>query len=196
MHKNIPWALSPRWQKHLGLQANINYTCPNLQQKGSHSRWGISAIHYAARHLHTCSWPLSFPCERWARKGAALTRGQVEAATDCKAARVICTCTALPSSFCSSSSLTETQNITTFGKRNFREIQKEPLGAFGRTGCKHCWAGWSVRSCGLCPEEMDEKVQASSWVKTQLSRIHLWICRTKAIDCKENSWSSLLKCTV
>lgn len=127
--KTFPGPHSPRQQQqHPGLQANINYTCPNLQQKGSHARGGISAIHYAARHLHTCSWPLSFLCEKWARKGAALTHGQGEAATDCKAVRVICTaapphtCTALPSSFCSSSSLTETHKHHNFCKDNFKGV--------------------------------------------------------------------------
>lgn len=119
-----------------------------------------------------------------------------EAATDCKAARVICIA-APPHSIAqlvlSSSSLTETHKHHNFCQDNFRELQKASLGTLGRTGCKHCCAGWPVRSCGLCLEEMDEKMQAGSWMKTELSRMHLWICRIKAIDCKEKSWSGLLK---
>lgn len=130
------------------------------------------------------------------------TCGRAEAATDCKAARVICTaapphtCTAFPSSFCSSSSsLTETHKHHNFCKDNFRELQKESLDIFGRTGCKHCCARWPVRSYGLCLKEMDEKVQVGSWMKTQLSIICFWICGMKAIDCREKSWARLLKYT-
>lgn len=170
--KTFPGLCSPRQQQqHLSPRAKINYTCPNLQQKGSHSRWGISAIHYAARHLHTCSWPLSFPCERWARKGAALRHDQAEVAPDCEAVRVICTatppctCTALPSSSCFSSSLTDTHKHHNIYKDSFRELQKESLGTFGRIGCKQCCAGWPVRSCGLCLQEMDKKWR-HNWIES------------------------------
>lgn len=93
-------------------------------------------------------------------------------------------------------------SITTFAKITSRELQKASLGTLGRTGCKHCSAGWPVRSCGLCLEEMDEKVQASSWMKTELSRIHLWIWRIKGKkvdqDCSNTLcntlWRSLEHC--
>jgi len=49
-------------------------------------------------------------------------------------------------------------------------MTKESLGIFGRNERKHCCTGWPVRSYRLCLEEMDEKVQGSSWIKTQLIR--------------------------